>query len=56
MTQQAVEEMILCVLRRIREEKKTGALTLNFSQGSYSGEPKWDGKLPIRLTTVPRLD
>jgi len=38
------------MLDRIRKEKKTGALTLHFSQGSPSGTSQWDEKQTSRLT------
>lgn len=34
------------VLRSIREEKRTGSLTINFSQGTPAGRLEWREKAP----------
>jgi len=33
-------------LKSIRESRKTGALTIHFSQGGVSGTAKWEEKKP----------
>ena len=41
-------------LKSIRESRKTGALTIHFSQGGVSGTAKWEEKksaLPIPVLT-----